>query len=79
MEKGILCFIITLQDEEHVFLFQSPPRSGSMFYNYKVNHSISLLTVCDPITVSLDIGAEGRPSNGGIFANSNFGQMFERN
>ncbi|XP_071574589.1 uncharacterized protein [Temnothorax nylanderi] len=67
-------------DGKHVVI-QSPPRSGSTFYNYKGNHSISLLAVCDAnyCFTLVDIGAEGRQSDGGIFAHSNFGQRFERN
>lgn len=60
---------------------QSPPHSGSTFYNYKGNHSINLLAVCDAnyCFTLVDIGAEGRQSDSGIFAHSNFGQRFERN
>lgn len=79
-----LIFILTLRDENDLknhYLFQSPPRSGSRFYNYKGNHSINLLAVCDAnyCFTLLDIGAEGRQSDGGIFACSNFGKRFERN
>ncbi|XP_036143475.1 putative nuclease HARBI1 [Monomorium pharaonis] len=58
---------------------QSPPHNGSVFYNYKGNHSINLLAVCDAkyCFTLVDIGAEG--SDGGIFAHSNFGQQFDRN
>lgn len=76
-----LVFIFTLRDENGHFLFQSPPHSGSIFYNYKGNHSINLLAICDAnyCFTLVDIGAEGRQSDDGILTHSNFGQRFERN
>ena len=70
-----------MQDEKRDFLFQSRPHIGSTFYNYKGDHSISLLAICDAnyCFTLLKINAGGRGSDSGIFANSNFGQMFERN
>jgi len=76
-----LIFICIVRDKNDHFLFQSPPHSGSTFYNYKGNHSINLLAVCDAnyCFTLVDIGAEGRQSDSGIFTRSNFGQRFERN
>jgi len=76
-----LIFICTVRDENDHFLFQSPPHSGSTFYNYKGNHSINLLAVRDAnyCFTLVDIGAEGRQNDSGIFTRSNFGQRFERN
>ncbi|XP_016658258.1 protein ALP1-like isoform X2 [Acyrthosiphon pisum] len=55
--------------------------SGSENYNYKGSHSIILLAMCDAsynFTI-VDIGADGRCSDGGVFSNSEMGKGFMAN
>ncbi|XP_011258301.2 protein ALP1-like [Camponotus floridanus] len=64
-------------DGKHVVI-TAPPHSGSSFYNYKGQHSIVLMTLvsADYKFLIVDIGAQGRHSNGGIFKNSEIGHRF---
>lgn len=65
-------------DGKHINI-QAPAGSGSLFFNYKKNFSIVLLASCDYKYkfTSVDIGAYGSQSDGGVFRNSVFGQRME--
>ncbi|VEN48424.1 unnamed protein product [Callosobruchus maculatus] len=67
-------------DGKHINI-QAPPRSGSLFYNYKKHFSIVLLGACDADYkfTYVDIGAYGSQSDGGVLRNSVFGQRLENN
>ncbi|KAJ8334056.1 hypothetical protein SKAU_G00413750 [Synaphobranchus kaupii] len=64
---------------KHVAI-QTPPNSGSTFFNYKGGFSIVLLALVDHrycFTV-VEIGSHGSSSDGGIFRSSDLGKALQR-
>lgn len=66
-------------DGKHVVI-EAPPKSGSMYYNYKKTFSIVLMALVDAHYkfIAVDIGAYGKNSDGGILSNSNLGRALEK-
>lgn len=62
-------------DRKHV-VFQKLKNSGSLYFNYKKACSIVLLAVINANYrfVLIDVGAYGKNSDSGIFANCAFGK-----
>lgn len=67
-------------DGKHV-LIRAPPNCGSDFFNYKGTNSIILLAVVDDDYCFryINIGGNGRCSDGGVFQNSSIFRDLERN
>nr|CAI5828130.1 unnamed protein product [Callosobruchus analis] len=66
-------------DGKHINI-QCPINAGSTFYNYKGSNSIVLLALVDADYkfITIDVGAYGRNSDGGIFEKSEIGKKLQR-
>ncbi len=67
-------------DGKHI-LMHPPRNSGSLFYNYKEGFSIVLLGLVDADYkfIAIDLGANGRCSDSGIWDNSIMKKMIVEN
>lgn len=67
-------------DGKHITL-QKPEHSGSYYYNYKGTHSIVLMAIANANyeLIMIDVGTNGRVSDGGVIKNTKFWNMFENN
>jgi DDE superfamily endonuclease len=62
-------------------LLQAPINSGSLFYDYKQQYSIVLLALVDAKYrfLYVDVGANGRESDAGVYGNSKLSVVLEKN
>lgn len=67
-------------DGKHI-AFRPPRCAGSHYYNYKGFHSIILLAIVDPNYkfVYIDVGTNGRVSDGGVYEDCDFSFQINRN
>lgn len=67
-------------DGKHIEI-KKPRRSGSYYYNYKHTFSVVLLALvnADCEFLMVNVGANGRVSDGGVFANSSFSNRLNDN
>lgn len=67
-------------DGKHIEI-KKPPGSGSYYYNYKQTFSIVLMAVVNANYefIMIDVGANGRVSDGGVFSNTTFYQKLKGN
>ncbi|XP_049952976.1 uncharacterized protein LOC126469779 [Schistocerca serialis cubense] len=62
-------------------VIQAPKKEGSVYFNYKGNHSIALLALIGPgyRVIYFDVGSNGRISDGGVFNNRRMSECHESN
>lgn len=67
-------------DGKHVVMV-APPNSGSVYYNYKGTHSIVLMGIADTDykLIYVDVGRNGRFSDGGVFNRCSFANAMNTN
>jgi len=67
-------------DGKHI-LFKAPRDAGSSFYNYKKQNSIVLLALVDADYkfIYVDVGTNGRVSDGGVFRKSSLAKAIANN
>lgn len=67
-------------DGKHIVL-KAPFDAGSYYFNYKHQNSIVLMAVADDdyCFQYIDIGCNGRVSDGGVFRNCNLSNALENN
>ena len=67
-------------DGKHI-LIRPPPNTGSYYFNYKHSFSVVLLAVVDTNYkfIFVDVGCNGRVSDGGVFKNNSLYAALESN
>ena len=72
--------VIGAVDGKHIIMMK-PWHAGSQYHNYKGQESIILLAMCDAnyTFTYIDVGAQGRASDGGVFAASSLEQAIKDN
>lgn len=67
-------------DGKHVHIY-APDKSGSLFFNYKKTFSIVLMAMADASYkfTYVDVGANGRISDGGVYNNSSLSAAIQSN